>query len=81
MELADTLDTIMSRLAGKAGADGLAIFVKPNGDVKMTAASTSLFKDMVRIHPEWLLGVYDEDADDRWIAADLRWAAENMAEA
>lgn len=73
-----TLDKVVSRLSGRAGADGLAVFVKPSGETKMTAVGTELYKVAMRAHPEQLLGVYDEDAEEKWIREDLRWASVNM---
>lgn len=72
------LEKIMSRLSQRAGDVGLAVFVTPAGDVKATTITTDLFRFVMRTYPERLLGVYNEDAEDRWIREDLRWASVNM---
>lgn len=78
MNIETALEKIMSRLRGTAGDVGLAVFVTPAGDVKATTVTTDLFRFTMRTYPERLLGVYNEDAEDRWIRDDLRWASVNM---
>lgn len=81
MNVEATLEKIRARLQGKAGDTGLAVFVRADGEVKMTNPATVLFRDTFNAYPDRLLAIYDSDAEYRWIKEDVQWAADNMVAA
>lgn len=72
------LQRIMGRITGRAGYEGVAIFVQPSGEVKTSAVHSEVYAAMIRLHPERLLGIYDWDVEDSDVRDDLAWAAEHM---
>lgn len=50
----------------------IAVFLL-GGKTKTTAATTNLFSAAMEKHPHALVGIYDREADPRWIVEDVAY--------